>query len=313
MTTHPLNTHPKKFRLTITNAAEDMPRMLSAYGRFNGGECALVLRPIDGKAALVHIEKTGATHWSVDGQSCGDAPMVPSVACTEAEAVAIINSIKKDLPKSAPITLRGQWRGFIHVGHAEGPQVQLIRKIATYGQLEIVSMGKAGWTWRLTRTERWFSRPGVETGETIHLAKAIEAGLAASIGVLGQACSFKDSHRRSAFDAGHAEKYPVKPARQAQDKTETLGTTPKRRTRKKAAPKTSAAPKAETTKATTQQAAKPKSRPAAKPKAAPASKRRSASKAKLQSKAATPQVDAAQDQLLLGLFADAVKTAMESV
>ena len=35
----------QRFRLALVNAAEDVPRVIRAYGRACGGEFALVLRP----------------------------------------------------------------------------------------------------------------------------------------------------------------------------------------------------------------------------------------------------------------------------
>ena len=57
----------EKFRLNIVGADEDVPRLLLAYGRGCGGEVALVMRPRDGQAALVHqVKKQPAKVWSSD-------------------------------------------------------------------------------------------------------------------------------------------------------------------------------------------------------------------------------------------------------
>ena len=46
---------PKKFRLSFVNAAEDVPRLVRAYGRACQGEFALVMRPPDQSAVLALV------------------------------------------------------------------------------------------------------------------------------------------------------------------------------------------------------------------------------------------------------------------
>ena len=92
---------------------------------------------------------------------------------------------------------------------------------AAYGVLGIVSCA-AGWTWTVERAERWFSRPGADTGTAATLVKAIEAGLARAMGLLGEACSVRDSRRRAAVDAGFAVEHPIRAAKEGKDPTERL-------------------------------------------------------------------------------------------
>lgn len=47
----------EKFRLNVTGADEDVPRLLLAYGRACGGEVAFVMRPRDNTALLIHQVK----------------------------------------------------------------------------------------------------------------------------------------------------------------------------------------------------------------------------------------------------------------
>jgi hypothetical protein len=123
------------------------------------------------------------------------------------------------LGRSRPITLRGQWAGWLHCD-AGTPRVELVRKLAAYGTLRVVSDPTAGWTWTVERTEKWFSEPGTDTGKASTLIKAIEAGLARAMGLLGEACSMRDSRRRAAFDTTYAAEHPIKPAREGKDPTE---------------------------------------------------------------------------------------------
>jgi hypothetical protein len=107
--------------------------------------------------------------------------------------------------------------------HCDGgvPRVELVRKLAAYGVLRIVS-SSTGWTWTVERTEKWFSRPGSDEGTALTLVKAIEAGLARAMGLLGEACSVRDSRRRAALDSTYATEHPVKPAHEGRDPTERM-------------------------------------------------------------------------------------------
>ena len=42
----------KRLKLAFTNAAEDVPRLITAYGKGYGGEVALVLRPTEARGLL---------------------------------------------------------------------------------------------------------------------------------------------------------------------------------------------------------------------------------------------------------------------
>ena len=51
---------PKEFRLSFVNAAEDVPRLVRAYGRACQGEFAMVLRPAE---VNVFYEQSAALVW----------------------------------------------------------------------------------------------------------------------------------------------------------------------------------------------------------------------------------------------------------
>jgi hypothetical protein len=208
---------PKKFRLSLVNAAEDVPRLVRAYGRACDGEFALVLRPAEARGVLVLVTKTEARFWR---SGDGDAPATPEATISAKDAVAVVKAEQKGVPKPGSITLRGQWSGWMHCDGG-APRVELVRKLATYGVLRIVSAA-TGWTWTVERTEKWFSRPGTDDGVAATLVKAIEAGLARAMGLLGEACSVRDSRRRAALDTTYAADHPVRPASEGKDPTERM-------------------------------------------------------------------------------------------
>ena len=66
-------TKPKRFRLSFVGPIEDQPRLIRAYGRACDGEFALVMRPSEGRAALVLItKKDGAFMWRSGAQAEDD-------------------------------------------------------------------------------------------------------------------------------------------------------------------------------------------------------------------------------------------------
>jgi hypothetical protein len=219
----------KRFRLALVNAAEDVPRLIRAYGRACFGEFALVLRPTEHRGVMVRLTKDGAWSWRA-GES--DAPVLPETRLDAKDAVALVKTEQKAVRKPGPITLRGQWSGYLHCEDGV-PRVELTRKLAAYGILRLTS-SSTGWTWTVERTEKWFSAPGSDSGTAPTLVAAIEAGLARAMGLLGEACSTRDSHRRAALDEDWAAGHPIRPAKEGKDPTERLR--PKKPRRTKAAP-----------------------------------------------------------------------------
>ena len=155
----------------------------------------------------------------------GDAPGVPSNAIAPDEAVKLVKAEQKGLAKAGPITLRGQWSGWLYCDEG-APRVELSRKLATYGVLHLSSVAGEAWAWKVARTEKWFSQPGADEGTAPTLLGAIEAGLQRAMGLLGQACSLRDSRRRAAYDSSYAAEHPVKPAREGKDPTERIKARP---------------------------------------------------------------------------------------
>ncbi len=220
----------KRFRLSLVNAAEDVPRVIRAYGRACFGEFALVLRPTEHRGVLVLVSKDGAFSWKSNGIS--DAPQLPIAALAAKDAVALVCDEQKGVAKPGPITLRGQWSGFLHCEGGK-PRVELVRKLASYGVLHIESSAD-GWNWKVERTEKWFTKRGADSGTAKTLVKAVENGLARAMGLLGEACSVRDSRRRAAMDEGYAKEHPVKAAREGKDPTDRIKAKAPRTSKRKA-------------------------------------------------------------------------------
>ena len=211
---------PEKFRLAITGADEDVPRILLAYGHACGGEVAFILRPRDGTGLLVHqIKKQPAKVWRTD---LGLAPShPPEIDAAPADAVAELRKMKAAPPPAGPATLRGQWTGALHCIDGT-PSVTLERKVASYGTLRVASKADGRWAATFDRSEKWFSKAKVETVERSALAEAIQAGMGLVIGLVSEACSFRDTHRRNTVDAGYAAQHPYAPPREQKDPTDRL-------------------------------------------------------------------------------------------
>jgi hypothetical protein len=207
----------EKFRLNIVGADEDVPRLLLAYGHACGGEVALVVRPRDNTALLVHqVKKQPAKVWRTD---LGLAPShAPELDAAPADAVAEIRRMKASPPPAGPATLKGKWAG--HLSCEDGtPRMGLERKVASYGVLQLASKPDGRWTATFVRAGKWFSAAKQETIERSALAEAITAGMALVVGLVSEACSYRDTHRRNTVDADYAALHPPRPAAEPKDPT----------------------------------------------------------------------------------------------
>lgn len=208
---------PEKFRLRIVSAEDDIPRMLLAFGRGCGGEVALVFRPTDNSALLLHqVKGQPARVWRT---SRGQAPDEPKIELASEDAVELLMQLKKDPPKAGPATLRGQWSGELLCIDGK-PKLQLQRKVASYGTLRVESKPEGGWSATFERGERWFSEGKQQTVDRAALADAVTAGMGVMIGLVSEACSFRDTRKRAAVDPVHAEKHPARPKAPVKDPTE---------------------------------------------------------------------------------------------
>ena len=208
----------EKFRLNIVGADEDVPRLLLAYGRGCGGEVALVVRPRDNIALLVHqVKKQPAKVWRTD---LGLAPShAPELDAAPADAVSEIRRMKANPPPAGPATLKGKWAGMLFCDEGT-PRLVLERRVASYGVLRLASKPDGRWTATFERLGKWFSKAKQDSAERSGLAEAITAGMGIVIGLVSEACSFRDTHRRNAVDPDFAAQYPPRPSPEVRDPTE---------------------------------------------------------------------------------------------
>ncbi|MDP2307145.1 MAG: hypothetical protein Q8P18_14060 [Pseudomonadota bacterium] len=211
-------TKPEKFRLTVVGADEDVPRLLLTYGRGCGGEVAFAMRPRDNVALHVHqVKKAPAKVWRTD---LGLAPShAPELDVPPADAVAEIKRVKAGLPPAGPATLRGKWSGFLFCDDGT-PSVRLERKVAAYGTLKLASKADGRWTATFDRAGKWFTAAKQESAERTSLAEAIQAGMGLVIGLVSEACSFRDTRRRNTVDAEYAAQHPYTAPKDAKDPTD---------------------------------------------------------------------------------------------
>jgi len=228
---------PKRFRLNIVGPIEDQPRVLRAYGKACGGEAAMVLRPTEGRGALVLVSPEGSWKWEASAED--DSPVRPSTEITAAQAVKLVKDLQKKPPAAGPTTLRGRWSGVLICDDGQ-PQVELKRKLAAYGTLWIRSNRQHGWSWTFERGEKWYSEVGETEGQGLPtLSAAIEAGVLGAMRLVREACSFRDTRRRAAHDPAWAERHPIKPPRATKNPTERFegkAAKPRGRRKKKAPP-----------------------------------------------------------------------------
>jgi len=206
------------FRLNLVGADEDVPRLLLAYGRACGGEVAFVMRPRDNTAVLVHqVKAQPAKVWRTD---LGLAPShPPELDLDPAGAVREIKTMKANPPPAGPATLKGKWAGTLRCDGGT-PRIQLERKVAAYGTLRLTSGADGRWTATFERQGKWFSQAKVESVDRSSLADAITAGMGLVIGLVSEACSFRDTRRRNTVDAEYAAVHPPRPAPEPKDPTQ---------------------------------------------------------------------------------------------
>ena len=215
-----MSERPKSLKLNVVGAEEDIPRMLLAYGRVAKDEVALVMRPPEGTALLVvQPKKEAARVWR---NASGAAPnATPKTQADPHEAVAEVRKLKANPPPQGPATLRGAWSGALFWDEV-GPRVVLERKVATYGVLRLTSTLSGAWTASFVRAEKWFSSAKQEEVTKPALIDAIRAGMGLVTNLVGEACSFRDTHRRNAVDAEYARVHPPKAPVPKKDPTERL-------------------------------------------------------------------------------------------
>ena len=95
----------------------------------------------------------------------------------------------------------------------------LERKVAAYGTLKLASKPDGRWTATFDRAGKWFSQAKQESVERTGLGEAITAGMGLVVGLVAEACSFRDTHRRNTVDADYAAQHPYTPPREPKDPT----------------------------------------------------------------------------------------------
>lgn len=221
----------KAVRLTFIGAAEDIPRRIGAHVRTSAGEFALVLRPLDSQGALIVVLKNrDAAVWTATMGR--DSPLVPTEEVSAERALAIARSFVTDTGQPGPIRLRGQWSGSFTL-EGNTPRVALQRRIASYGTLRVESHGRDGWRWSFQRSEGWFTKATTtEGGPFENLERAIEGGIKGAMGLVKEACSFRDTRRRAAHDSAYADKHPIKAPKDGTDPTQKVKSPPPKPERK---------------------------------------------------------------------------------
>lgn len=235
----------KRFRLRVVGGAEQVPRLLAAYGRSCDGEFALVLRPREARGLLVLIAEERASIWQASAHA--DVPRRPTEAIAMNKVVPKVNAEKRedDLPPPGPITLRGEWAGEVACDGGN-PVIVLRRKLATYGTLVVQSDPVRGWRWAFHRQTQWFTEHGAAEGDAeTTLSAAIDAGIRQAMKMVAAACQVRDTSRRAAMDPTYAEKHPLKTRKVAKDPTERLNPREPRSAKEPKPEKAKKEPKAE--------------------------------------------------------------------
>lgn len=292
----PTKSSRKSFRLSISNPAEDVPRMLAGKGTACGGQFVLILR-VDRHAVLLSHKVGKVSHLYTSTSS--DCPRMPTgEGVKPADADKLVQAAKSNLPGLREPARRGTWRASLHC--EDRPIIMLERKIASYGMVRICSNPDTGkWDWTAEREQRWHAGRDDRKGTGATLGEAILAVYAAADGLIAVSCAVRDTHRRGSRDAAYAETHPTRlPA-------ERDPTAPRaRKPRAEPAPAAAEAKPGRRTRA----AAEPKPAPAAaEPKPVPAA----AAEAKPARQARAPKrgADLSKDARLLDLFVKSFEAA----
>ncbi len=176
------------------------------------------MRPRDNTALLVHqVKKQPAKVWRTD---LGLAPShAPELDAAPAEAVNEVKRLRSNPAPAGPATLRGKWTGTLFCTDGK-PSITLERKVASYGALRLTSKSDGRWKATFDRAGKWFTQAKQESIERSGLAEAITAGMGLVVGLVSEACSFRDTHRRNTVDAEFAAQHPYTAPKQGKDPTD---------------------------------------------------------------------------------------------
>jgi hypothetical protein len=205
--------------LRINNAAEDVPRRIQGSGKTpDGGDWGLVILPHEQRSMLMVAGKAKR----------GDEPVVRTWDSATADSpdgrVDVLGALVEDgdadesvkalrrrgnmaVGNRTDITLRGKWKGVLR-WESDRPVVELRREVGSYVDLVIRShtteAGHPAWRWEIHREERWFSKATADFGEMLTFKGAVEVALRQMEGVVGEACSVRDTRRRGALQSDYA-------------------------------------------------------------------------------------------------------------
>jgi hypothetical protein len=176
------------------------------------------MRPRDNTALLVHqVKRQPAKVWRTD---LGLAPShAPELDADPSAAVTELRKLKSAPPPAGPATLKGKWAGMLLCNDGT-PSIVLERRVASYGTLKLASKADGRWTATFERAEKWFSKAKQESIERSALAEAITAGMGLVVGLVSEACSFRDTRRRNTVDPAYASQFPYRPPSEPKDPTE---------------------------------------------------------------------------------------------
>lgn len=196
---------PRDFlNLRIRGALEDIPSVLSASGKL-GGKDVDYLQRRDGPGILCVIEAKQARLWTTQGAKAPGALGSPMTIKDAADAYKAVQGN----PDKGPETLKGRWAGKLTTDHT----VVLVRKVASYGELEVTSQN-GRWVACFRRDARWFGSAATKvTAPQDTLSDAVIAGMGVMYGLTGEACAVRDTSRRAAKDADYAATLPPKPVK----------------------------------------------------------------------------------------------------
>jgi hypothetical protein len=112
------------------------------------------------------------------------------------------------------------WRGALFCTDGK-PTMALERRVASYGTLKVRSDTDGHWHASFERDAKWFStEKREETPASTTLVEAIQRGMVQMTGLVSEACSFRDTHRRNTVDIEYAMVHPPKERRDPKDPTE---------------------------------------------------------------------------------------------
>ena len=188
----------KPVKLAIDNAADVVPRVISAQGKACGGEFGLVLLPRQAAGMLVHQKDGMAAVWRNDG--VGDAPSAPSGQTPAKPEVDALMKLFRSATRGGKDdrALKGTWKGTISCDDG-APDVRLERAVASYAVAKLHNRGGL-WHWALERAQTWYAGASTQAGSAGSFSAAVIDLTQALNGVLGEACAIRDSRRRGAVD-----------------------------------------------------------------------------------------------------------------